>query len=531
MTHRYENYADFYNNPGTVADVAVGPLGLCGNQSASQSSSFNQDVENLLSDIRVATPKTSDFYVAATTKISSENATAYAVSQCVQNTSQTLCQDCMTRAYNSLSNCLPSTDGAFIDVECFMRYSDAPFFNINQTTDITNFLKGRSSKVPVIGAAVGGVGVFILVLTLTLLYCRWKRSTKAKEDSPELNAVYYNYKDLQLATDNFSKENMIGKGGFGEVYKATLDDKIVVAVKKLEVSNVAMKKEFENEVLLISNIHHRNLLRLLGYSSEVSNLLLVLEYMPNGSLDRFLWGAKKGTLNWYQRYQIIIGIARGLTHLHNEFHVKIIHRDIKSSNILLDDDFQPKIADFGLARFQPEDQTHIVTKFSGTLGYTAPEYILNGHLSDKVDTYSFGIVILEIVSGRRCTDTNFDGPSTDYLLEHAWKLYENKKHMNLIDETMDVNEYEVEHVMKIIEIALLCTQSPVSNRPTMSEVVLMLPNGQSFGERELMRPTFIDHNRRVHIGSSKSSIGNVSQTPKDLAANEELHSKKQMMTK
>uniref|UniRef100_A0A251SHX5 Putative tyrosine-protein kinase, neurotrophic receptor, type 2 n=1 Tax=Helianthus annuus TaxID=4232 RepID=A0A251SHX5_HELAN len=168
----------------------------------------------------------------------------------------------------------------------------------------------------------------------------------------------------KLATDNFSEENILGKGGFGEVFKAVLEDNNVVAVKKLLVQHARAKEEFENEVRLISNVHHRNLLRLLGWSIEESCLLLVLEYMPNGSLDRFLW-------------------------------------------------------DFGLARFQPEDQTHVSTKFAGTLGYTAPEYALHGVLSEKVDTYSFGIVVLEIISGRRSTDVGSDAQSTYYLLENV----------------------------------------------------------------------------------------------------------------
>ncbi|KAM0067674.1 putative protein kinase RLK-Pelle-DLSV family [Helianthus debilis subsp. tardiflorus] len=201
---------------------------------------------------------------------------------------------------------------------------------------------------------------------------------------------------------------------------AILHDKRVVAVKKLKVGYPGAKVGFENEILLLSHIHHRNLLRLIEWCSEVHNLLLVLEYMPNGSLDKFLWGS----LNWQRRYEILLGIARGLTHLHKEFHVRIVHRDIKSSNILLDYDLQPKIADFGLARFQPENQSHVTTRFAGTLGYTAPEYILYGHLSDKVDTFSFGIVILEIISGRKCTNRNFDGPSTDCLLEYVrYKIY------------------------------------------------------------------------------------------------------------
>ncbi|KAI3514482.1 hypothetical protein L1887_12917 [Cichorium endivia] len=528
---RYENYPNYYDNPAVAVElITFLPLDICGNQSASQTSDFTEAVNGLLSVIRVATPRAPNWYVASTREVSSENTTIYGVAQCVENTSQAICQDCMNTAYSNLYNCLPNTEGRFIDQGCFARYSNTPFFSDNQTTDITNLLKGNSNKVPIIAGAVGGVGLFFLVLALGLYYFVWKKSKKAEEDAPEFKgAINYSYKHLQSATNNFSEENSIGRGGFGEVFKAIHEDTQVLAVKKLEVRNARAKAEFENEILLISQIHHRNLLRLLGWSSEGSNLLLVLEYMPNGSLDNFLWGPKRGTLNWQQRYDIILGIARGLSHLHNEFHVKIIHRDIKSSNILLDDHFQAKIADFGLAKFQPDDQSHVVTKFAGTLGYTAPEYARQGLLSDKVDTFSLGIVILEIVSGQRCNDVHIDGQSTDYLIEHAWKLYENNEHMKLIDETLDAKKYEVEHVMKIIEIALLCTQSPAINRPAMSEVVLMLQDGQSFGERHLTRPTYIDHNRRIHIGSIKNSIAidNISQKQKGLKANEQVRIKKE----
>ncbi|CAH1435490.1 unnamed protein product [Lactuca virosa] len=493
---RYEDYPDYYDNPYVAADqVTILPLQICGNQSASVTSTFSQDVDALLSDIRVATPKAPNWYVASTRQVSSENTTVYAIAQCVENTSQAICQNCLNTAYSNLYSCLPNREGRFADTGCFARYSDTPFFSDNQTIDITNFLKGNSSKVPVIVGSLGGVVCFLL-LASGLFYCRWKKLKKNKEDAPELKgAVNYNYKHLQLATNNFSEENSIGRGGFGEVFKAIHDNNQVLAVKKLEVGGAKAKVEFENEVLLISQIHHRNLLRLLGWSSEGSNLLLVLEYMPNGSLDSFLWGSKRGSLNWKQRFDIILGIAR----------------------------------DFGLAKFQPEDQSHVVTEFAGTLGYAAPEYARHGLLSDKVDTFSLGIVMLEIISCRRCTDINVDGPSTDYLIEHSWKLFENKEHMRLVDKTLDLKQCEEEHVMKIIEIALLCTHSPASNRPTMCDVVLMLQDGQSLGERQLTRPTYIDNNRRIHIGSSKNPIftGSLSQKPKELEANEQLHIKKE----
>lgn len=526
---RYEDFADFYNNPNVIQDGAGTPFSTCGNQSTSQpTTSFNQSVDGFLSDIRDATPKTSNLYVASTRQFTSENATVYAIAQCVNSISQAICKTCVDEAYDKLNDCLPYTEGRFLGMGCFARYSETPFFSDNQTIDITNTLKGHSSKVGMIAGVVAGVVLLFLSLIFWLVYRIRKKSKKAQQDGEDLQgAVKYNYKDLQLATNNFSEENILGKGGFGEVFKGVLDDNNIVAVKRLHVQHIRAKEEFENEVKLISNIHHRNLLRLLGWSTEGSDLLLVLEYMPNGSLDRFLWGAKKGTLDWTRRYEIIFGIARGLAHLHNEFHVKIVHRDIKSSNILLTDDFKPKIADFGLARFQPEDQTHVSTKFAGTLGYTAPEYALHGILSDKVDTYSFGVVILEIVSGRRSTDVGSE-PSTDYLLEHAWKLYETKTHLKFIDDTLDLNQHEKEHVMKIIEIALLCTQS-VSNRPTMSEAVLMLQEGQSLGQRQLTRPTYVNNqHRRIHIGSSKNSLvtGNDYKKTKELEENQQPRSTK-----
>ncbi|KAF5798583.1 putative protein kinase RLK-Pelle-DLSV family [Helianthus annuus] len=518
---RYEDFDEFYTDPYFMMDGTGSQYLSCGNNQSTSRPTFNQGVDGLLSNIKDATPKTSNYYVASITQVTSENATVYATAQCIANINQTICQTCMNAAYDKLTTCLPSTQGRFSDMACFVRYSELPFFDDNQTTDITTVLKGHSRKlVAIVAAAVGGVVLFFLILVLWLFYRR-KKSKKTAQGPSDLNgAVYYDYKDLKLATDNFSQANVLGKGGFGEVFKAILDDKNIVAVKRIQVQHAGGKEEFENEVKLISNIQHRNLLRLLGWSSQGSHLLLVLEYMPNGSLDRFLWGAQRGTLDWNQRYEIILGIARGLAHLHDEFHFKIVHRDIKSSNILLGDDFRPKIADFGLARFQPEGQSHVSTRFAGTLGYTAPEYALQGILSDKVDTYSFGIVILEIISGRRSTELRPYGSSTCYLLEDAWEMYENTKHINVIDETLNLNKYEHEHVTKIIEIALLCTSSPASDRPIMSEVVSMLQEGKSSGKIQLTRPTFLRYeDRRIRISHAN---------PKDMDTTQELQTDTEM---
>ncbi|KAI3775724.1 hypothetical protein L1987_45475 [Smallanthus sonchifolius] len=419
---------------------------VCGNRTSSQQSIFKSVVDGLLSNLSIATPKINGFYAAATAPVVGSNtSTAYAIAQCVETVTPDGCKSCLQEAYVSISSCASDIiiDGRAVDLRCFMRYSGTPFFRNNQTTDITPFLRDGSSSNngAIILGVDGGVGGLIFLLTLVLLwYLRSTRITPGITRGDHSNCLtdfnsnlqgslyaliklqgpkHYSYSDLKKATEDFIDENKLREGGFGDVYKATLDDEEIVAVKKLKMRNGRAKVGFENEILLISHIRHRNLLRLLGWSSDGSSLLLVLEYMPNGSLDKFLW-------------------------------------------------------DFGLARFHPEDQSHVITKFAGTLGYTAPEYILYGILSDKVDTFSFGI---------------------------AWKLYENKKLVKLVDETMDVNQEEEKHMMKIIEIALLCTQSPVSKRPTMSEVVLMLPNDPSLGERQLTKPNFTDYSRRIHIGS------------------------------
>ncbi|KAI3722971.1 hypothetical protein L2E82_34220 [Cichorium intybus] len=498
---RFENYDQFYNDPEGSLDASVAPIGICGNASISQSiTAFSQEVEELLSDIRVATPRTFDFYTASKRVLPGSNATIYAIGQCVKNVSHAICKDCLSTAYNNLYGCLPAGEGRAINVGCFMRYSENPFFQDNQTINLVPLLvEGSSNRSRIIVGISSSAGLLLLIIAFALWYRRCKA---AKAIGEELQgARSYNYQDLKIATNNFSEECLIGKGGFAEVFKAITNTGDVVAVKKLHVRPRA-KKEFQDEVNLMSNVRHRNLIQQLGCCIDGPELLLVLEYMSQGSLDRFLWGDKRGFLNWKQRSDIIFGIARGLAHLHGEFHVKIIHRDIKSSNILLDDELQPKIADFGLARFFPDDETHVSTRFAGTMGYTAPEYATRGHLSERVDTYSFGIVALEVISGRRCSDVNYSGPRMDYLLDNAWKLYEVGLHIKLIDEALDPNEYEEEKVKKITQIALMCTQSPASLRPTMSEVVSLLSNEPTLGKRQMSRPTFIDVQRRIHIGGS-----------------------------
>ncbi|WOH15104.1 hypothetical protein DCAR_0934641 [Daucus carota subsp. sativus] len=463
--------------------------GVCSpDQSKSEATAFNPVVDALITDLASATPKIDGFFAATTRPVLSGGATTtvYAVAQCIETISQKDCQSCLTTAYNNIQSCPPASDGSSADAGCFLRYSDASFFGDKSIIDITPYLPGggsSSSKTTIIGGVAGGTFILLLILAVLLWYqLIRKRKIAERGDifgiSKLQGQVLYRFKDLKSATKSFSEDFKIGEGGFGDVYKGTIKNGDVVAVKKLSIATSKAKTDFEGEVKLISNVNHRNIIRLLGCGSRGSELLLVFEYMENGSLDTFLYGAKRGSLSWNQRVEIIIGIAKGLAYLHDEFHISIIHRDIKSSNILLDNDFQPKIADFGLARLIRDDQSHLTTRFAGTLGYTAPEYAIHGHLSEKVDTYSFGIVVLEIISGRR--STNFDmEPVTNSLLQDTWNLYESDMHSDLIDETLDPKDYNMDSVKRIIEIALMCTQSPASVRPAMSEVVVSLTNDSS----------------------------------------------------
>ncbi|KAG0549141.1 hypothetical protein BDA96_01G229800 [Sorghum bicolor] len=432
---RYESAAFFDQS------TLPGNTQVC-NGSAVEAGGFADAARALVADLAAAVPRVPGLAAAAA------SGGVYAAAQCVETVGEGGCAQCLNVAVANIDGCPPNSDGRAVDAGCFMRYSDKSFFPANSTVDLAVYLRsGKSShKGAIIGGIIGGVAFLFLVGLLTLLLVRRSRKTKPRKGdilgATELQGpTSFYYHDLKAATNNFNEKSKLGEGGFGDVYKGLLKNGKTVAVKRLIVMETSRAKaDFESEVRLISNVHHRNLVRLLGCSRKGSEFLLVYEYMANGSLDKFLFGDRRGTLNWRQRFNIIVGMARGLAYLHQEFHVCIIHRDIKSSNVLLDDDFQPKIADFGLARLLPDDHSHLSTKFAGTLGYTAPEYAIHGQLSEKVDTYSFGVVVLEILSGRKSNDTRLE-PETQYLLEWAWKLYETDNLMALLDESLDPEEY------------------------------------------------------------------------------------------
>ncbi|KAK4261756.1 hypothetical protein QN277_004712 [Acacia crassicarpa] len=281
------------------------------------------------------------------------------------------------------------------------------------------------------------------------------------------------YETLLAATKNFHSHHKLGEGGFGPVYKGTLDDGREIAVKKLSQSSNQGNKEFMNEAKLLARVQHRNVVNLLGYCVHGTEKLLVYEYVPHESLDKLLFKShRREQLDWKRRLDIITGIARGLLYLHEDSHSCIIHRDIKASNILLDDKWMPKIADFGMARLFPEDQTHVNTRVAGTNGYMAPEYVMHGHLSVKADVYSYGVLVLELISGQRNSMFSLEMDAQN-LLDWSYKLYKKGRSIEMVDPSLAASAVE-DQVTMCIQLGLLCVQGDPQLRPSMRRVVVML---------------------------------------------------------
>eukprot|EP01018_Ginkgo_biloba_P000734 Gb_02005 [translate_table: standard] len=316
----------------------------------------------------------------------------------------------------------------------------------------------KSETPKIIGIAIGGVLALGLALGLSLVYIKKRKRRdgeflRGSKDKTELKTMDVKYNSFSLdeikaATTDFHPENKIGEGGFGAVFKGMLPDGRKVAIKQLSSkSREGIRRE---------------------------ELILVYEYLENNSLYSALLGPKECQLklDWPVRYNICLGVARGLAYLHEESRVRIVHRDIKSTNILLDQNLNPKIADFGLAKLYEEEKTHISTRVAGTVGYMAPEYAMRGVLTEKADVYSFGVVALEIVSGRSHTDNKLQEDMI-YLLEWTWQLYEENRLLDLVDVNLH-SSYSEEEALRTIHVALLCFQAAPTLRPSMSSIVGML---------------------------------------------------------
>ncbi|CAK9236041.1 unnamed protein product [Sphagnum troendelagicum] len=310
----------------------------------------------------------------------------------------------------------------------------------------------------------------------------------AKQD---VQPTLYAYHDIKIATQDFHPDMKIGQGSFGVVYKGILQGGGEIAVKRLLTNSQQSIDEFLNEVVLITNMKHKNLVKLKGCclmgGGDTNKRLLVYEFVDNNNLAEIIFENKGGhNVDWPMRKNICLGVARGLAYLHEEVQPCIIHRDIKAPNILLDKHFNAKIADFGLARLFPDTGTHISTfHIAGTMGYVAPEYASRGQLSEKVDVFSFGVLVLEIVSGRKNIEPNLNEDQA-YLLEWVWKLYEEAKLLEIVDPKVSTHNHEKD-ITHVINIGLLCVQTTASKRPSMARIVAMLQGDEM--EMEVIKKT------------------------------------------
>ncbi|GLT66348.1 hypothetical protein SLA2020_387160 [Shorea laevis] len=307
-------------------------------------------------------------------------------------------------------------------------------------------------------------------------------NTKDLDENTNAGLQFFDLSTIAAATNNFSPENKLGEGGFGPVYKGVLFNGKEIAIKRLSKYSGQGIEEFKNEITLIAKLQHRNLVRIVGCCIEEDEKMLIYEYLPNKSLNSLIFvETKKSLLDWRKRFEIICGIARGILYLHHDSRLRIIHRDLKASNILLDAAMNPKISDFGMARIFGGDQIEENTKrVVGTYGYMSPEYAMEGLFSIKSDVYSFGVLLLEIISSRKISSYYVDHSSALNLIEHVWNLWKEGRAMEIVDSSLGEHSSSLaDEVLRCIQIALLCVQGSAADRPTMSTVVLTLGNDKA----------------------------------------------------
>uniref|UniRef100_A0ACD5XEE9 Uncharacterized protein n=1 Tax=Avena sativa TaxID=4498 RepID=A0ACD5XEE9_AVESA len=415
----------------------------------------------------------------------------YALAQCVPVLTPAQCSGCLGQVLAPIRTKLSTTKPVWVTsrVEwCDLRYSVLPFYEGQSMLKIeapppsetTGAEKKKKTTSAVAGISVGIVCSIVLVSILSVLvFIRFRRSRiKATEhDNPfkkisRAQCVIFDLPALEEATENFSQRNKLGEGAFGAVYKGILPNGQEIAVKKLVGTADHGLHQLHNEVVLLAELQHKNLVRLQGFYSHQDDTLLVYEYIKNGSLDNFLTDTREGhTLIWEQRYNIILGIAKGILYLHEDSSMRIIHRDLKPNNILLDDDMEPKIADFGLARLLGEGHTHTKTAgAAGTPGYMAPEYVYHRSVSPKIDIFSYGVLILQIITNRKeCWSDDNDNVN---LLTEVWNHWKRGTISEMMDQTL--NEHTRNQQLRCVHVGLMCVQADPSDRPEISMVIMFL---------------------------------------------------------
>ncbi|KAH9796477.1 cysteine-rich receptor-like protein kinase 10 [Citrus sinensis] len=477
---------------------------------------FTQILNQTFNDV-IRNATSSDSKNAAQTVNISSFDTLQTTAHCIPDLSKSDCTVCLNSAVAQIPTCSKGKRGARIFCpSCSIRYELYRFLVDTPTVTVT-----APNKTPII----------VFLLSTSFLWCIIRRRNKrVREEKANIGAGEgrigndYSYDvllhgekqeesqafplfpldliDIVKATQDFSQENKLGEGGFGPVYKGVLADGKEIAVKRLSRTSGQGLQEFKNEVTVIAKLQHKNLVRLLGCCLEENESLLIYEYMPNKSLDVFLFDSTRSVqLDWKRRISIIKGIARGILYLHEDSRLKIIHRDLKTSNVLLDHEMNPKISDFGMARIFGGNQSKANTnRVVGTYGYMAPEYAMGGIFSVKSDVFSFGVVLLEIISGKKSTGFYHSehGPS---LLAYIWKLWCEGHAAELMDSVVKQSCDQAE-LLKYIHIGLLCVQGDPIDRPTMSSVAVMLasdiltlpkPTQPAFSLSRVVSAQFVSH--------------------------------------
>lgn len=391
-----------------------------------------------------------------------------------------------TRTFNIVGNPLICATGS--EPNCYGTVQMPISFNVNTSPNASAPETPKNHKFAVAFFSTLGSICFLVLLFGMFLWWRHCHNQQIFLDvndqrNEEIclgNLKQFSFRELQIATDNFSNKNILGKGGFGNVYKGHLQDGILVAVKRLKDGNAAGgETQFQTEVEMISLAVHRNLLRLCGFCMTATERLLVYPYMSNGSVASRLKG--KPSLDWSTRKRIALGAARGLLYLHEQCDPKIIHRDVKAANILLDDYYEAIVGDFGLAKLLDHRDSHVTTAVRGTVGHIAPEYLSTGQSSDKTDVFGFGILLLELISGQTAIEFGKAANQKGAMIEWVKKMHQEKNLSMLVAKDLK-GEYDRVELEEMVQVALLCTQYLPMHRPKMSEVVRML-EGDGLAEK------------------------------------------------
>ncbi|KAK9288480.1 hypothetical protein L1049_016938 [Liquidambar formosana] len=471
-------YAQYNFSQESVGSLDSSVCGSSGN--VSDTANFRQITNGLIQNLTSSAYQTADFYQVGNATISSGER-VYGVAQCWKSLNQSGCRECMESAANRTVGCLPGTEGAALNTGCFVRYSLRPFYVNTPTSGSGSSSVSLGGRV---GIALASIFAAILIAAAIIIWRRrrypgyddYENASGSSEILKKISEsnLSFSYEDLKNATNNFDSGNKIGQGGYGTVYKGILADGREIAVKRLFVNSTQWLDQFFNEVNLISRVQHKNLVKLYGCSVDGPESLLVYEYLCNTSLDQFLFDSfRKRALDWGRRFSILVGSAEGLAYLHKASEVRIIHRDVKASNVLLDDRYRPKIADFGLARYFAEGQSHLSTGVAGTLGYMAPEYVVHGQLTEKADVYSYGILVLEVITGRKNTTSISTSTEGHSLTAQVWRHFTSNSVIEMLDPSLE-GQCSVEQVLKVFHVGLLCTQASPNLRPPMWKVVEML---------------------------------------------------------